>query len=825
MGIDCSGFVSRVWDQKVKYSTISITKSFRELGKDFNFDQTEKYQSMKKGDAFNIYRYHVMLCAEDNPFTGDETEALVYEASGNDWKVWDRGYTFKQLTHKYLSKSRPDESYYPYSPLKQIDIDLIIDRSGSMGWDYKMDDAKKAAAMFVSMMGENDKIGVVSFNSSAQVDYKLTEITEYDKDNPSEIKQAAINAINEIRAGGGTSIGAGMETGFNQLKTYGVDNWGNKDDVRTMILMSDGHSSSTESVLNKIVAYNETYKNNKIKVCTIGFGSGANQDLLSDIASKTDCSYQYATNLLDLYFTYRSLQMEVAGEDMLKLSNKIRIIKDEISRIINIDSTVGTATFAIAWEGSDLDLTLIRPDGTTVDHDTNDPDIEFMEGDTYEFYKINAPMHGEWEMVVKAIDVPAGGEDFIITVSGESAMIFEANLDKQKYSQGEKIVITAFAQDPIMDTNDPQYVSNAKFDVIVTKPNQTTSTFWLYDDGNHNDGGADDGIYANTFDDTGLSGSYTFNIKASGNTNRAGDPFTREKSISTFVKKSEKKNVIITVTDKQGFVFDEIILEAEIKGENGEVLTGDSNEVNFKVNNNIIGSATTDGSGKVELPWTVNLIPVNLTEIYPITVSFAGNENHLSAEGRGDFTLQGAKQLKQDALTKLENIQSNNKQIQNDINKAVKNINSSLNSELWIDASHLDSKRGHKVFDREKQAVKSLLKIIKEKEKHNDFRIITGLQTVIDGLLKTDMLLTMVAIYDAENIQTDDTNLQKKIDSEINKAKEELEKALQKANENNPDKAIDYFKKSWNSAQLAIDFLLDKTNRWRNRSENPWNWQ
>lgn len=222
---------------------------------------------------------------------------------------------------------------------------------------------------------------------------------------------------------------------------------------------------------------------------------------------------------------------------------------------------------------------------------------------------------------------------------------------------------------------------------------------------------------------------------------------------------------------------------------------------------------------------TVNLIPVNLTEIYPITVSFAGNENHLSAEGRGDFTLQGAKQLKQDALTKLENIQSNNKQIQNDINKAVKNINSSLNSELWIDASHLDSKRGHKVFDREKQAVKSLLKIIKEKEKHNDFRIITGLQTVIDGLLKTDMLLTMVAIYDAENIQTDDTNLQKKIDSEINKAKEELEKALQKANENNPDKAIDYFKKSWNSAQLAIDFLLDKTNRWRNRSENPWNWQ
>jgi len=43
-----------------------------------------------------------------------------------------------------------------------------------------------------------------------------------------------------------------------------------------------------------------------------------------------------------------------------------------------------------------------------------------------------------------------------------------------------------------------------------------------------------------------------------------------------------------------------------------------------------------------------------------------------------------------------------------------------------------------------------------------------------------------------------------------------LEKALQKIADGNPDKAIDDLKASWKSAQLAIDFLLDKTNRWRN---------
>ena len=552
VGTDCSGFISRCWNQGTKYSTSSIQKTFRELEKDFNFDQIEKYQSMKKGDAFNIYGYHIMLCAEDNPFMGNETEVSVYEASGNDWKVWDRNYTFKQLTHKYLSKSRPDESYKPYSFFKQIDVDLIIDRSGSMGGDYsgsgsKMADAKKAATMFVSMMGERDKIGAVSFSSTARTNYNLTEIAEYSKDDPSEIKQAAINAIRRIYAGGGTSIGAGMQTGFDQLKTYGVDSWGNKDDVRVMILMSDGHDSTsglTDNVLNEIVNYNNSYENNKIKVCTIGFGSGADHDLLSDIANKTDCSYQYATNLLDLYFTYRSLQMEIAGEDMLKLSNKIRIVLDEIiSRTVFIDSTMGTTTFAIAWEGSDLDLALIQPNGTVINHDTNDPDIEFVEGDTYESYKINAPMHGEWEMIIEAIDVPEEegdeGEDFIITVSGENAMIFEANLDKQKYAQGEEIIVTVSAEDSVTETPYPQYIYGMNVNAEITIPNQIISTIQLHDDGNHNDGEAGDGIYANSFNSSQITGSCTFNIKASGNTNRTGDPFTREKLISTFVTESQ----------------------------------------------------------------------------------------------------------------------------------------------------------------------------------------------------------------------------------------------------------------------------------------------
>ena len=41
VGIDCSGFVSRCWNQGTKYGTSTIPKTFRELGKDFELTELQ----------------------------------------------------------------------------------------------------------------------------------------------------------------------------------------------------------------------------------------------------------------------------------------------------------------------------------------------------------------------------------------------------------------------------------------------------------------------------------------------------------------------------------------------------------------------------------------------------------------------------------------------------------------------------------------------------------------------------------------------------------------------------------------------------------------
>lgn len=270
-----------------------------------------------------------------------------------------------------------------------------------------------------------------------------------------------------------------------------------------------------------------------------------------------------------------------------------------------------------------------------------------------------------------------------------------------------------------------------------------------------------------------------------------------------------KEAVIITVENQEGSFGDAAILKATILDDDVQVLSHGPYKANFMVGDRLVGEASIDENGKAEISWVVDYIPTDLIEVKMIAVSFGENEYYLAGGGQGSLTVKSAKQLKQDSLDKLRSITNDDKQVQKEIDKAIGDIESSLGAGLWADASHLDQKQGHKVFDSDKQAIKSLLKIIEEKGNHEDPEIAAGLQSVVDGFVKADALLTKVAISDAEKVKSDKPKTQEKIDSEISKAKADLEKAAQELATSDPDKAIDDLKKSWDSAQLAMSFSVD----------------
>ena len=61
----------------------------------------------------------------------------------------------------------------------------------------------------------------------------------------------------------------------------------------------------------------------------------------------------------------------------------------------------------------------------------------------------------------------------------------------------------------------------------------------------------------------------------------------------------------------------------------------------------------------------------------------------------------------------------NDKNSQKELDKAIKHLEKSLHDDNWIDGdpTRLQEKKGKKVFDEDKSAVKSLLKIIEGKGK------------------------------------------------------------------------------------------------------------
>ena len=112
------------------------------------------------------------------------------------------------------------------------------------------------------------------------------------------------------------------------------------------------------------------------------------------------------------------------------------------------------------------------------------------------------------------------------------AMILFADTDKEEYVVGNPVKITASIEDSFLNSPiAPEYIYGVTMQVTAENPAGSQSTFALYDDGLHGDGNANDGVYANSFGSTSQEGDYKFDLRISGNTNRDGQPFTREKSL------------------------------------------------------------------------------------------------------------------------------------------------------------------------------------------------------------------------------------------------------------------------------------------------------
>jgi hypothetical protein len=158
-----------------------------------------------------------------------------------------------------------------------------------------------------------------------------------------------------------------------------------------------------------------------------------------------------------------------------------------------VEGSVAEAVFALDWHGEyfvNLALQLIDPKGNPYGqpYTFQDPDSHHVG------YRIPDPMIGRWTMVVKWIasetEVP-----YQVVASGRSNLTLDLFLPDRlgtRYYTGNRVPIYALLT---FDRPLPDAVVNA----FVTAPNGILTLVPLYDDGQHDDGAADDGLYAGLY--------------------------------------------------------------------------------------------------------------------------------------------------------------------------------------------------------------------------------------------------------------------------------------------------------------------------------------
>jgi len=161
-----------------------------------------------------------------------------------------------------------------------VSLTFIIDTSGSMSMDNRLELVKNALGLLVSRLRADDSVAIVEFGSQARVVLTPTSAAE---------PEAIHAAIAALRPDGSTNAQAGLELGYD-MATLG-HRAGALDRV---VLASDGVANVGLTDANSILQRIDREVSSGVELVSIGVGMGNFNDvLLEQLANRGNGFYAY----------------------------------------------------------------------------------------------------------------------------------------------------------------------------------------------------------------------------------------------------------------------------------------------------------------------------------------------------------------------------------------------------------------------------------------------------------------------------------------------------------------------------------------------------
>ena len=165
---------------------------------------------------------------------------------------------------------------------KAANVVLVMDTSGSMNDDGKIQSAREGAKQLVNLLSDGDHLSLLPFNHTVTWAKQDVSIKTG--------KDELLQTVDSLFAQGGTALYDSIDTANQYLSSQPHES----DSILSIVVLTDGEDTESKLHLNELMDHirfdGETHK---IHIFTIAYGKDARKDILAQIATATQAkSYE-----------------------------------------------------------------------------------------------------------------------------------------------------------------------------------------------------------------------------------------------------------------------------------------------------------------------------------------------------------------------------------------------------------------------------------------------------------------------------------------------------------------------------------------------------
>jgi Ca-activated chloride channel family protein len=161
---------------------------------------------------------------------------------------------------------------------KPANVMLVVDVSGSMGEESKLDEAKQGLEVFLRQISPRDRIGLIQFDEEVT---PLLPIRPF-----GETRAELAQTVEELFPDGQTAVYDATARGYEEVRALG-----DETRINAVVVLTDGadneSSTSVDALVRSLEAQASNTEQTPIRVYTIAYGSEAQKSVLERIATSS----------------------------------------------------------------------------------------------------------------------------------------------------------------------------------------------------------------------------------------------------------------------------------------------------------------------------------------------------------------------------------------------------------------------------------------------------------------------------------------------------------------------------------------------------------